>query len=851
MHPHRPRLIAAGAFLVALAMAGAAAPALALTPRTAEAAAPGDPVTDLGEQVQKSQVLASLTTTAPDGTPIGVYVVSGNPNVTAEVSVIDLRSGQPLLQTRIDEGASSQRAIAQSPVDGAVYIGTSDVGHLYRYRPGADAVEHLTALPSGELAWGMDVGQDGTVWVGAYPSGKLYSFDPVTNALADHGQALPGEQYVDSIAAVGDTVYIGTQPNGRLAAFDRVSGAYTEIAMPDGHHETAISALDVRRDLMFVSTGTTIHVRDLARGEWVDAITGADNRVSPVDPHDPDLVYARINGQIHSYDLVTGAITPINARPNATPESWAWLPITSADPLLVMTYWNGGRTYGFSVTGGKGYYLSPPLLGAAAPLISLGHDDRGGVYSGAFLSPPGMGRYDSTTGQTTLLAGTSQVEGYGTFNGKVVFGRYPQGSLYVYDPSRSWAYGTNPAAPLELGEGQSRPQGFVQLDEDTVVVASVPKPGEHGGALTLWRPEDATFTVHRGVVPDQTPSSIALHDGIVYGGTSIHGGYGIDPVAAEPVLFAWDPATATTRWSIPVPDATYVAGVAVAEDGMIWATVDGRRIIEVDPETRTVTRTIPIDDEAAIDRFGDNDRILFDHGRLFASLANRLLVLDPVTEETTVLLGTGSGRDDGVDEVLELTQDTAGDLYVIAEHTRLVSYDLPDDVVAPEPAVVAGEQSPDGAVVLVSAADAVDPDPVVQFRIDGGEWRTSASPARVVVPYGATLEYRAKDSAWNASATGAYAAPASAQHPPTISVDRSQARRGSVVEVTGAGFTPGDTVSLQLRRGDLAPGEATVSEDGSLRASVRVPEDVRPGRADVVAVTPAGSSPAVKLVVVP
>ncbi|UFU07593.1 hypothetical protein [Ruania halotolerans] len=743
---------AAGAALVLGAAVGA--PASASTspplPATTEVASSAtDPVTDLGEAVRKSQVLASATGTAPDGVPYGYYVVSGNQNVTAEFAVVDLRTEETVLRTRIPYGASSQRALAISPVDGTVYFGTSDVGHIYRYVPGADDVEHLAELPDGVRAWGMAVDAEGTPWFGAYPTGALYSLDPASGVVTDHGQAIAGEQYVVAIAPVADTVYVGTGANAKLAAFDRASGDFTEIAMPAGHSGTNITALDVRDDLMFVST-TSMHVRDLVTGEWVDEISGANARVSPISPTDPDAVYLRQGSEVKRYDLRTGAITGTGKAPNATPESWSWIERDDSGYFLTLTYWNQGRTYGWNLDAGGSFYLVPDVQGAGAPLISLGTGPLGNIYAGAFLSPPGSGRYDPDGEGIELLNGTSQVEGWGTFDGNVVFGRYPQGSVYLYDPEQPWNYGSNPdTPPLELGNGVSRPQSLIELTAvpDTVAVASVPKPGEHGGAITLWQPYAGTHTVYRNVVPDQTPVGFVQNDGLLLGGTSIDGGYGIDPITDEAVLFAWDPVTTETLWTTaPIPGARTLAGLAVDDDGHLWGVADSRTVFEFDLETKQVLRTVTIDANASIDRFGDNDRLLFDHGRLFGSVAGRLFVLDQVTDEVTSLYGAGSGREDSTTHVHELARDRYGDLYVIGASTRLVRYALPEDVTAPE--VTARHR---GAAVWLEASDGHDDAPRIDYRIDGGEWMSDDGGRPIVVRPGAQLEYRAIDEAWNSS----------------------------------------------------------------------------------------------------
>lgn len=723
----------------------------------AGASTPADPVTDLGEPVHKVQTLASGIGSAPDGTPLSYFVGAGNENVNAEFTVVDLRTNEAVFQTRVPHGKESQRTFAQSPNDGTVYFGTSDVGHLYRYAPGSTTLDYLGAVPDGERVWSMAVGADDTVWFGTYPSGSLYSLHPETAALTDHGQAIAGEQYIGSIAPHGETVFVGTQPNGKLASFDRASGTFTEIAMPASHTGTIVTALDIRESLLFVSS-TNMYVRDLATGEWKDEIAAANPRVSPIDPNDADAVYLRQGNEIKKYSMSTGALTGTGKRPNATPESWGWVDYDGTGPFLSLTYWNEGRTYGWNLQTGKGFYAVPPLMGAGAPLTSLGADSAGDIYAGAFLSPPGMSRYNPDTGEFQLLTGTSQVEGYGTFGDRLVFGRYPQGSLYLYDPSVPWG-SNNPGTPLVIGDEQSRPQAFVELESipGTVAVASVPTGGRHGGAITLWQPDAGTHEVHRHVIRDQTPVSLVEHAGLLYGGTSIEGGYGIDPVTDEAVLFAWDPVAEELRWSLtPVPGAKTVSGLALDESGRLWGIADGRTIFEFDLERAETVRTISVDEGTSIDRYGDDHRLLFDHGRLFASLAHRLAVVDVQTGEVTALYGRGSGRDDGVTNVHELAQDRHGDLYVIGSGTHLVRYDLPEDVVAPVVTARTGASpAKNGAAVWLDATDDSDADPRIDYRLDGGEWQEYTGE-KLLVKRGSSLEYRAIDEAWNTSSVERY-----------------------------------------------------------------------------------------------
>jgi streptogramin lyase len=709
-------------------------------------------VIDLGEPVHKTQTLSSTVSTAPDGVPRGFYVVEGNATTNAEFTVMDLRTEETVLQMRVPHGISSQRTLAISPVDGTVYFATSEISHVYRHTPGTDTVDHLGAFPTGQRAWTAAVDEDGTPWFGSYPGGRLYSMDPETLVFTDHGEALAGEQYVRAICPAGETMYIGTQQTGHLLSFDRATGTFTEIPLPAAHAPTGIEKISLQGDLLFVGTDG-IFVRELSTGSWVDHIPGANPRVSPPDPTNPDHVYLRTDNEIHRYDLATRELTGTARRPNAAPESWAWVHFDAEHPSLVLTYWNQGRTYSFNFVTGDGTYQVPDLMGAGANIVTIGAGPLGDIYAGGYLSPPGMGRYDPDRGEFELLAGSGQVEGYGRYKDALVFGRYPQGSLWWYRPSQPWELNSNPPAPLEIGEGQSRPQAFLELTSvpDTVAVGSVPDGGQHGGAITLWQPEARTHQVFRDVVADQTPVSLVERDGLVIGGTSIEGGYGIDAVTDEAVLFGWDPLSGTTQWQLaPVPGAATVAGLLIDENDRLWGIADGRTVFEFDLQADRTVRTIVIDAEHGPSRYGNTDRLLLDGVRLVGSAANRIFVLDRATGEVSTLYG--GPPDSAAEAIDELAQDRHGDLYFTEAGTHLLTLPMPGDRTAPEVTARTAPPNPrpgQSVRVHLRARDGVTDEPAIHYRLDGGTWTDYQRP--VAVRADQRLEFRAIDEAWNSS----------------------------------------------------------------------------------------------------
>lgn len=654
-----------------LALAGiAAAPASA----TAATTTPTGTVTDLGEPVHKTQATGSAIGPGPDGAPQAYFLVSGNTTNTAEFAVIDLRSSKTVLDVRIASGSGIARAMAVSPVDGTVYFGTSDTGDLYSYQPGDTQVTHLGVPMPGQVFWGLSIGTDGLVWGGTYPGGKVFSYDPASGQLHDYGQAIDGETYIEALEQVGDELYVGSSPNAKMARLDPASGAFTPVAMPADHASTDIYKLNLRGSLLFAATDK-IYVLDTTTGTWGDELAGTGRGVSPVDPETGNTVYFKTSaGPVASYNLDTKAVTNLGWSPNASPESWGWVdlndPKVPGSLSVAFTFYTNGRVYAYDPTTSTGYYCEPTLLGSGDQLTMIGGGPDGNIYCGAYLTPPGMGRWDPDKKAFELLADSGQVEGYGSFRGSLLYGRYPQGALYRYDVTKPWAQGTNPQPPVTIGDEQNRPQSFVDLG-DQVAVSSVPETGRHGGAVTLWNPDTNAFSVYRNVVENQTPVSLVYHGGLIYGGTSINGGYGIDPVTPEANLFIWDPVSHQTLFTAaPVSGATTVAGLVMDAQGTLWGLADST-LFAFNPTRRKVLHTATLFSDNDGSRYGNDHALLAAGNQLVGVTANRLFAYNPNSGKLTVLydgVATGAGA-------RTLSVDRYGSLYFNANSSHLFRYD--------------------------------------------------------------------------------------------------------------------------------------------------------------------------------
>lgn len=734
---YRPSLVAVAAALV-LSLTVPAADAGTTTPAAPRAAVAGAEES-LGYPIE-GRVLSQEQSQGVDaeGRPQAYWVTAGNEETPGMFQATDVRSGEVVFAERLPAGVNSW-ASTFSAADGTVYFGMTE-GQLYSWTPGDDAVTELGVPFPGEGIWRLDAAPDGVVFGGTYPGGKLFSFDPATGAFTDHGQAVPGETYARALEADEDGVWVGTQPRARLTRFDRASGAFTQVTLPPQYdtHEVVYDMTLARGYLLLrVQPSNDLLVYDTGSGEFVNTVPGISGRaISAPDPSGR-YVYFRIASQgIVAYDLDTHTYAPVGWGPNAFPGSWAWVDL--ADPdfpglSLVMTYYYG-RIYAWNPQTRKTRYIGEAdLQGAPNTITTLGSGPDGGVYVGAFLSPPGMARFDPDTGATTLLAGAGQIEGFGTYGDHLVFGRYPGAGLLDFDTTRPWSNGTNPGPPVTIADEQDRPQAFARVG-DLMAVGSVPKSGRLGGALSLWDPATGEVVTHRNVVPDQSVVSLAERDGLLYGGTSINGGYGIDPVATEAELFVADPATGDVLDRIvPVPGGRAVNGLTFDDDGTLWGVSDGT-LFTYDPGARAVTRSERLFPRST-SMYGHDRQLYFrDDGYLYVTSSGSLWRVDPSTWATTELASSGVGS---------LAADEEGNLYY-ARGAALYRWNFalrpqpPCDVTVTGPHT--GPVTVTAGTTCLSGADVVGPVQVSPGAVLVAEDSAVLGPVRAVGAGGVILD---------------------------------------------------------------------------------------------------------------
>ncbi|MFC7547687.1 hypothetical protein [Plantactinospora sp. GCM10030261] len=679
---------------IAAVAAALAAALLGLVPTPADAQpgrASADPVdggvfTDLGTPLTALTIMEGAFGRDSDGSPV-IYAVPAGEN--AALNVIDLTT-RTRERTVPLPGASGAWAITVVP-DGTVYVGSYDNGHLYRYRPGDEAVTDLgQPVPGETYVYGLSAGPDGSVYGGTYPHAHAFRYHPATG-VTDYGSLDAVQQYAR--AAVHDpdhnALFVGlATPKARLFRIDVASGERREIT-PPGFTGAGFSDLDYADGRVFGNVDGQLVVFDAATGEqlaFTDAATGTRVQRYPLAARgvsaaaDGAIYFTTTGAVLARYDLASNTVSTVTRAggpvvlTRGVAIGYGWVTENQRPVLYGLAGNYSGGTFRFDPLDNSLSQWSSPFQYVPVNLMhAIGNPADGTVVVNAFLNGT-TGVYDPATGRTATAPRLGQVEGWNWADGKLYAGSYPAGTLTVWDP-RTPTSSTNPRQlfSLEASHHQNRPVAVVP-DGDTVYLGTTPGYGLYGGALTEYDITSDTFEVHRDIVPDQPIAALLPLGDVVFGGSSVEGGQGTPgPRATEARLFVYDPATgAKTAEYTPVPGAHSINELSRGPDGRIWGLADGT-VFVFDPETRTVVRRVPVFQGHT----GAQDGSLqWRDGYLYGAAGGRLFLVDSLDGTAHVLRAGGVNR---------LTRTPDGTMYLLlrpegwSNYTNLASYRPAED----------------------------------------------------------------------------------------------------------------------------------------------------------------------------
>ena len=511
-----------------------------------------------------------------------------------------------LVQVDPDTGEARQFNAPQGPgawaliagPDERIYLGTWDGALILRFDPkqpdkGIEVVGKPS--PTEEYLWQYDTGKDGKLYACTYPQAKLVSFDPKTGAMEDLGRLHPTEMYSRTLA-VGPSgkVFVGIGPEkGDLVVFDPATKKSHSLLTPE-----------LRATSGWSNAGGFVGVSRRSDGN----------------------VYAEFGTNLMRCD--EESLTRVASAPER--------PKMKLRDGRVITTFERGKFTVLDPASGKSVERTFKYAGNGDHIFVVGVGPSNCVY-GSTVMPLEVFRYDPRNGGSEDLGAMPGGEVYSMIEDrqKLYLCYYGGSVMNLYDPAKPfWKFGSeadcNPVSFGGVGEGHLRPRAMIRGPADLIYVGSEPPYGQLGGAMGVWDPRlNKTVENYRHIVTNQSIVSLAWEpkSGLIFGGSATVGGGGTRPSETEAKFFAFDPKQKKKVFEAAlVPGATkYPATFATA--GKVFTSV-GDKLIEFDPQTMKVVKTIPLPGAQAEISLGQ-DR----SGKLVGLTNKGVYVLDPEKSE--------------------------------------------------------------------------------------------------------------------------------------------------------------------------------------------------------------------------
>ncbi|WP_010268829.1 hypothetical protein [Paenibacillus senegalensis] len=640
-----------------------------------------DYITSLGPQSTSLTIMKGAYGRDPLGRDVLYTVAQGDPAkfIAMDVHTNELYAEKPLVA--LDGSFATAAWAITVATDGKVYLGSTPNGTLFQYDPLTDHLRAIGKPASTEtVIWVLVPGQDGKVYGGTAYNQILFEYDPVTDQTTTltSFKGSTREYHLRSLAYDEDrhVLYAGAADVVRLYEYDLTTGASRVLNPPGFAGKTSVYDLMYTGGKLFVRTdpGPEMFVYDPEEETWLVTNNTAYNtrgfsEVSP-DGRVFYTYYETVEGggnqwSLYAYDIETGEYGSLNADVKGPAIGFHYVELEDPDfpgISLVGLSGNSGRAFYYNLQNGNIKTAELPIPPQFVELFSIAKSVDGKMLSSGFISGGGMGIYSPTLNETVHHASLGQIEGYGSLNGLMYFGGYPNASVFVYDPSAEWNR-TDPSQPqnpfriAQLGQQQDRPIALLGVEEENkLYIGSYPIAGTVGGALTIYDPNTNTFDVKRHIVPNHSINSLLYRDGLLYMATSsMEGGSG--------EIAIYDTAQGKVVSSqAPVPGKRTVTALLWGPDGNIWGMALGTLFI-MNPDTGEIVYS---DDKfPTADYSHSNPQFMIGtDGHIYGSIytgyvANRtytskLIRIDAETKEVTILLESN---------VEKLAQDDFGNFY--------------------------------------------------------------------------------------------------------------------------------------------------------------------------------------------
>ncbi|MFC4025062.1 FIMAH domain-containing protein [Oceanobacillus longus] len=563
--------------------------------------------------------------------------------------------------------------------DGNVYFAGTYNGILYRYVVDEQRLEQVGKNPSDNWVWQLESTNDGKIYGVTYPNAKTFEYDIVADEFTDLGTFYEGQLYARGLGVTDENIYVGIGTTAHLIKMNRNSGERTEIDLPITGSSTSVSNIWEYGNNLFIAYGTSLLTIDVTTGEvlnemnWEDEHT-FDGLISSPSPYDENIIYfiSKQSTQLWTYDMETHETAPVEPTiqlPATPAKAIEWVKNDEGeDVLAILHHQIEYSEYNPQTNTLEISYPEVDMQGLNIQSLEIGEDNN--IYMGGYQGSFGV--YDTSNEEYILNErDPHQIEGIGFLNGNVYLGTYGGAQIYKYDPETPFDYsgggnGNNPEMVYDIGDDQSRPFTLTS-GEDKLFVGTISDYGRLGGSLTIYDSVTDDWTSTRNIIENQSIIGLAYQDGMLYGGSTISGGLGIEPSEEKAKMFAYD--TSTEDYHVfdleveGLEKPEMIGELSIGPDSNLWGVAwgfdetgtDNTVIFAMDPVTKEIVKSTEI--YSGVHR-GSQWRPFFmrwdDHGLLYTTAGRKLTVIDPETMASKQLVG---------DTVNLMDLDNEGNIY--------------------------------------------------------------------------------------------------------------------------------------------------------------------------------------------
>ncbi|ERJ57857.1 NHL repeat-containing protein [Sphingobacterium paucimobilis] len=523
--------------------------------------------------------------------------------------------------------------------DGTLYI-SGQGGILYAHTPGSDSVRRIgQCLPKQTVMYDLRAGVDGEIYGGTYPNCQVFRYHP-KDGFTDVGKGtlVKGESYVRSMVYHQKTnkIYAGVGARASLIELDLSTGAKRDILPEEFRGEQFVYTMALVEgvsggDRIFITlqNSNNILIFNIASGRFEHQVKGPYIKGAIKSPLSDEVYFTQGANRLLRYDNI-----------NASSLDPVFVTDVSANVIVSKAY--GNRLFMLTAKGQVIIYDTEKkevnkqelaIVGQPKLLGILHEGPAESIWTGGYLNGANAS-YDPKTGNKVVYEGLNQTESAASYGDKIYFGTYTKAKFYSYDSKQPWHMGKNPKQIGVVPE-QDRPFGALSIpDMGKVFFGTVPGYGMNGGVLVEFDVSNSNkMSYYKDVVKDQSIITLLYDNKKVFGGSSIWGGLGGQPLAAEAVLFVWDIVQKKKIHEVvPVKGAKSITCLIHGNDGYIWGLANGY-LFKVDPVSFSVVSRVQILSDGRSSHVWRPDYLVFcgADGMYYGSIAHQLFRLNPKT----------------------------------------------------------------------------------------------------------------------------------------------------------------------------------------------------------------------------